>query len=199
MAKFHERKIQELHPTQITVGLIEVSDKCIELASLKKRQRRDFLSEHSIPAILGPKDRLYITDHHHLALAAWHTKVEWAFFLVEDNLSKLDIKGFWREMIKNHWAHPIDWQGEKRSIAEIPSHVSGLCDDIYRSLAGYVRNVGGFEKTPTAFAEFLWADFFRERVVIGSTRADFDRAVLQAYKLARGRKARTLPGWVAIN
>jgi hypothetical protein len=195
MPKFHECKIENLYPTQITVGLIEVSDKCIEFLSLEKRQRRDFLFEHSIPAILGPKDRLYITDHHHLALAAWHTKVERAFFLVEANLSRLDIKEFWREMIKNHWAHPIDWHGEKRSIAEIPSHVSGLCDDIYRSLAGYVRNAGGYEKTPTAFAEFLWADFFRERVIIGSTRVDFDRAVLQAYKLARSRKARTLPGW----
>ena len=195
MAKFHECKIQELHPTQITVGLIEVSDKCIELASLKKRYRRDFLSEHSIPAILGPKYRLYITDHHHLALAAWHMHVERAFFLVEADLSKLNVKQFWREMITNHWAHPIDWQGEKRPIAQIPSHVSGLCDDLYRSLAGYVRGAGGFEKTPTAFAEFCWADFFRKRIVIGSTRADFDRAVLRTYKLARSRQARELPGY----
>ena len=96
-------------------------------------------------------------------------------------------------MIKNHWAHPIDWQGEKCPIAAIPSHVSGLCDDVYRSLACYVRNAGGFEKTPTAFGEFQWADFFRDRVVVGSTHTDFDRAVQQAFKLARSRKARELP------
>jgi len=195
MAKVHECKIHILHPTQITVGLIEVSDKCILLASMTKRDRRAFLSEHSIPGVLGPDDRLYITDHHHLALAAWHMKVESAFFFVEAKWSQFGVKKFWREMIKNHWAHPIDRQGEKRPIAEIPSHVSGLCDDIYRSLAAYVRNAGGYEKTPTAYAEFLWADFFRERVVIGSTRADFDRAVRQAYNLARSRKARGLPGY----
>jgi hypothetical protein len=195
MTKFHECKVHILHPTQITVGLIEVSDKCIQLASMKKRDRRAFLSEHSIPAVRGPKGRLYITDHHHLALAAWHMRVESAFFLVEVDWSQFGVKKFWREMIKNHWAHPIDRRGENRPIAEIPSHVSGLSDDIYRSLAAYVRNAGGFEKTPTAFAEFRWADFFRERVVIGSTRADFDRAVRQAYKLARSRKARELPGY----
>ena len=83
MPKFHECKIHRLHPTQITVGLIEVSDKCINLASLQKRDRLTFLSEHSFPAVLGPKNRLYLTEHHHLALAAWHMKVERAFFVVE--------------------------------------------------------------------------------------------------------------------
>jgi hypothetical protein len=195
MAKFHECKIHILRPTQITVGLIEVSDKCIHLASMKKLDRRAFLSEHSFPAVLGPKDRLYLTDHHHLALAAWHMKVESAFFVMEANWSKLGIKKFWREMIKNQWAHPIDWQGEKRPIDEIPSHIHGLCDDIYRSLAAYVRNAGGYEKTPTAFAEFQWAEFFRERIVIGSTRADFDRAVQQACQLAQSPTARELPGY----
>ena len=162
---------------------------------MKKRDRRAFLSEHSIPAVLGPRDRLYLTDHHHLALAAWHMKVESAFFVVEANWSKFGIKKFWREMIKNQWAHPIDWRGEKRPIDEIPSHVHGLCDDIYRSLASYVRNAGGYEKTPTAFAEFQWAEFFRERIVIGSTRADFDRAVQQACQLAQSPIARELPGY----
>ena len=66
------------------------------------------------------------------------------------------------------------------------NHLEGLRDDPYRSLAGYVRNAGGFEKTPTAFAEFLWADFFRPRVEIGSTRADFEVAVKKA--LAPGRQ-----------
>ena len=70
-----------------------------------------------------------------------------------------------------------------------------LLDDPYRSLAGYVRNAGGFDKTPTAFAEFLWADFFRTRVTIGPTRADFNNAVQRALPLAGSNEAAGLPGY----
>jgi hypothetical protein len=195
MSKLHEIEIRTLRPTQITVGMIEVTDKCIELASMKKHKQRDFLSAHPIPAVHGPNGEPYITDHHHLARAAWDEGIKMGFFFVEADLSNLGIKAFWREMIKNRWAHPIDGKGVKRSIDEIPKHVSGLRDDIYRSLAGYVRNNGGYEKTPTAFAEFLWTDFFRKRIVIGPTRADFDRAVQQALILAHSHAARELPGY----
>jgi hypothetical protein len=194
MSKHHECRVHDLRPTQITVGLIEVSDKCIQLASLKGRQRREFLYGHPMPAVLGPAGRLYITDHHHLALAVWHSRADAAFFVVEHDLSKLKIKQFWRELIVNHWAHPFDAAGNACPAGDIPAHVSGLCDDIYRSLAAYVRNAGGFSKTPTAFAEFLWADFFRSRIIIGATRSDFDRAVGKAIVLATSRKARHLPG-----
>jgi hypothetical protein len=67
VSKLYESAIRKLHPTQITVGIIEVADKCIELASLKPHERREFLSTHPIPAVIGPEDKLYITDHHHLA------------------------------------------------------------------------------------------------------------------------------------
>lgn len=195
MSKLHESVIRKLHPTQITVGIIEVADKCIELASLKAHERREFLSRHPIPAVLGPEEKLYITDHHHLARAAWDEGIETGFFIVEADFSKLDAAEFWREMTSNRWVHPIDGSGKKRPIGELPRHLDGLSDDIYRSLAGYVRNAGGYDKTPTAFAEFMWADFFRKRVVIGRTRADFERAVQQAYALARSPAARKLPGY----
>ncbi len=77
----------------------------------------------------------------------------------------------------------------------LPKHIDQLRDDPYRSLAGYVRNAGGYEKTPTAFAEFLWADFFRPRVRIGPTRADFEVAVKKALTLAGSKEASKLPGY----
>jgi hypothetical protein len=58
-----------------------------------------------------------------------------------------------------------------------------------------VRDAGGYEKTPTAFAEFLWADFFRPRVAIGPTRQDFQKSVDQAMKIATSPEAAHLPGY----
>ena len=195
MAKLHEVEIHRLRPTQITVGLIEVHDKREKLLSLSKSEQHEFLKAHPMPAVWGPDGNLYITDHHHLGRACSEAGIDSAFFLVEDNFSKLPVAQFWPKMAAERWAHPIDQVGKPRPFADIPNHLEKLIDDPYRSLAGYVRDAGGFDKTPTAFAEFLWADFFRTRIQIGPTRSDFNASVQQALKLATSSEAAHLPGY----
>jgi hypothetical protein len=195
MAKLHEVEIHRLRPTQITVGMIEVHDKRDKLLSLKNSEQQEFLEAHAIPAVWGPDGKLYITDHHHLGRACDEAGVETAFFLVEDDFSKLPIAQFWPKMAAAHWVHPIDQAGKPRPFEDLPDHLQKLVDDPYRSLAGYVRDAGGYEKTPTAFAEFLWADFFRPRVAIGPTRPDFHKSVDQAMKIATSPDAAHLPGY----
>jgi len=181
--------------SQITVGLIEVHDKRDKLLSLKKNERQEFLEAHPVPAVWGPDGKLYITDHHHLGRACSEAGVDTGFFLVEDDFSKVAIAQFWPKMAAAQWVHPIDQVGKPRPFEDIPNHLEKLVDDPYRSLAGYVRNAGGFTKTPTAFAEFLWADFFRPRVPIGPTRHDFEQSVAAALKLASSNEAAHLPGY----
>lgn len=195
MDKLHEVEIHRLRPTQITVGLIEVHDKRAKLESLKKHEQRDFLAAHPIPAVWGPDTKLYITDHHHLGRAASEAGVDTGFFFIEGDFSKLPLAQFWPKMSDAKWAHPIDQHGTLCSFVDIPDHLEKLRDDPYRSLAGYVRDAGGYDKTPTAFAEFLWADFYRPRVVIGPTRADFTNSVAAATKLAISPAAALLPGY----
>jgi hypothetical protein len=77
----------------------------------------------------------------------------------------------------------------------LPAHLDQLRDDVYRSLAGYVRNAGGYDKTPAAFAEFVWADFFRRNVPVELVRSDFQTAVRAALPLAKGHRAKGLPGY----
>ena len=99
------------------------------------------------------------------------------------------------KMAVAHWVHPIDCTGKPRPFEEIPDHLEKWVDDPYRPLAGYVRDAGGFEKTPTAFAEFLWADFFRPRVAIGPTRPVFNKSVDGAMRIASSADAAHLPGY----
>jgi hypothetical protein len=195
MAKLHEVEIHRLRPTQITVGMIEVHDKRDKLLSLKNSEQQEFLEAHAIPAVWGPDGKLYITDHHHLGRACDEAGVDSGFFLVEDDLSNVPIAQFWPKMAAAHWVHPIDQAGKPRPFEDLPDHLQKLVDDPYRSLAGYVRDAGGYEKTPTAFAEFLWADFFRPRVAIGPTRPDFQKSVDQAMKIATSPEAAHLPGY----
>ena len=195
MSKLHEVEIHRLRPTQITVGLIEVHDKRAKLESLKRHEQKEFLLAHAIPAVWGPDGKLYITDHHHLGRACEEAGIDTGFFMVEEDFSKLPIAQFWPRMSAAHWAHPIDQHGQQRSFELIPDHLTKLIDDPYRSLAGYVRDAGGYEKSPTAFSEFLWADFFRARVLIGPTRADFLAAVARGLELAASTAAASLPGY----
>jgi hypothetical protein len=198
MPKLHEVEIHRLRPTQITVGMIEVRDKREKLRGMKKSEQRDFMQAHPIPAVWGPDGHLYITDHHHLGRAASEAGVDTGFFLVEEDFSRLPIAQFWPKMQAAQWVHPIDQNGKPRDFQDIPDHLEKLVDDPYRSLAGYVRDAGGYEKTPAAFAEFLWADFFRPRVPIGDTPPQFHASVDDAVKLAVSPVAAHLPGYKGV-
>lgn len=68
-------------------------------------------------------------------------------------------------------------------------------DDPYRSLAGELRQVGGYAKDTTPFSEFLWADYLRRTVDRKLVERQFDEALKQAMQLAKGAEADYLPGW----
>jgi len=195
VSKIHESPIHKLHPTQLTVGMIEVHDKKKHLASLKPTEQRDFMQAHSIPAVVGPEGLLFITDHHHLGRAALEAGVITGFFEIEADFSDRDSATFWIEMDKNRWVHSLDENGTRHHFSAIPRHLEKLVDDVYRSLAGYVRSAGGYDKTPTAFAEFVWADFFRRSIPIEDLKADFPAAVRTAIPLAQSEAAVGLPGF----
>jgi hypothetical protein len=195
MPKIQEAALQDLHPTQLTIGLRVVSDKRKHLAEMSPSDRHSFMKGHPIPTVIGPQGRLYITDHHHLGRAALEAGVGTGFFEVEADLSKCSVDSFWEEMNENHWVHPLDENGTRHYYSMIPDKLGKLIDDVYRSLAGYVRDAGGYDKTPTAFAEFIWADFFRRNVAVETVRGDFQTAVQAGIRLAQSKIAKNIPGY----
>jgi hypothetical protein len=195
MPKIQEAALRDLHPTQLTIGMRVVSDKRKHLAEMSSSDRQSYLKAHPMPTVIGPQGRLYITDHHHLGRAAVEAGVETAFFEIEADLSKSSLDAFWEEMDENRWVHPLDENGVRHYYSLIPDKLGKLVDDVYRSLAGYVRDAGGYDKTPTAFAEFIWADLFRRHVAIETVRADFHAAVQASIKLAQSKLAKSIPGY----
>jgi hypothetical protein len=115
---------------------------------------------------------------------------------VED-LSRLPDDRFWSTVIERRWVHPYDERGILRALSAIPDEVSGLTDDPYRSLAAFVRDAGGYLKTPEPFAEFQWAAFYRTRIPMWTNEFQFNAAVEQGVHLAWSPDARTLPGFKA--
>ena len=191
----HPVDILDLRPTQITVGMREVEAKR-KAWSLKRGDKgREFLGQHMIPVILGPKDQCFVIDHHHLARALHEEGVKSVLITVVAKLSRLEPEAFWFVLDSRNWMHPFDTDGQRRPFTDIPKTVKGLVDDPFRSLAGELRRIGGFAKETTPFSEFLWADFLRRRMKRRKVEADFAGALEQALDLAKGKDADYLPGW----
>jgi len=191
----HTVPIAELRPTQITVGMREVRAKRKSWQLLDKKTRAEFLGRHMIPVIRGPKDRLYVIDHHHLSLALHNEGVEKVLVTAVADLRKLEDDAFWIYLDNRSWVHPYDASGHRCGYAEIPKRISGLKDDPFRSIAGELRRLGGFAKDTTPFSEFLWAEFMRRRISRSVAKDDFEKALKQAMKLAKSEEADYLPGW----
>lgn len=187
--------ITDLRPTQITVGMREVSEKRKRWREMKTKKGEKFLGNHMIPVILGPKDRHYVIDHHHLALALYKEGVKDVLVSVTSNLSMLEADAFWFVLDSRNWMHPFNDEGRRCSYTDIPKSVNKLKDDPFRSLAGELRRAGGFAKDTTVFSEFLWADFLRRRIKRKLVENDFDLALEAALKLAKSQDAVYLPGW----
>jgi hypothetical protein len=187
--------IADLRPTQITVGMREVKAKRKHWRELAKKKDGQFLGKHLVPVVLGPKQRNYLIDHHHLALALHEEGVKEVAVMVVANLSRLEPDSFWFMMDNHNWMHPFDADGSRRHYKDIPKAVTDMVDDPFRSLAGELRRAGGYAKDTTPFSEFIWADFLRRRINRKLVQRDFDRGLEKALQLAKSQDADYLPGW----
>ncbi len=188
-------KIADLRPTQITVGMREVKEKQKRWREKHGKDAAKFLGNHMSPVILGPKDRHYVIDHHHLSRALHEEGVENILTTVVADLSALDKDAFWVNMDNHSWMHPYDEKGKRRDYTDIPKSVDTMIDDPFRSLAGGLRRVGGYAKDTTPFSEFLWADFLRRRMQRKFVESDYEQAMEKALVLAKSSDANYLPGW----
>ncbi|MBN9147519.1 MULTISPECIES: ParB-like protein [unclassified Nitrobacter] len=188
--------ILSLRPTQMTVGMREVQEKRQRWrAHQSKKKQAKLLGEHMIPVVLGPDQRHYVIDHHHLARALHEEGVKDILVTIVADLTMVDQDAFWVVLDNRRWVYPYDAKGKRHHFKDIPKSVAGLKDDPFRSLAGELRRVGGYAKDTTPFSEFLWADYLRRRVARKVVEADFAKAMEKALALAKNAEAVYLPGW----
>lgn len=190
--------IAQLRPTQMTVGLREVEERREHWRARKPGDDNAYFAKHMIPVVLGPKNRHYVVDHHHLACALMAEGVTEIFVVTLARLHKLDQDAFWVVLDNRGWMHPFDARGRRRPYDEIPRSLRDMVDDPFRSLAGALRRAGGYAKDTTPFSEFLWADFLRRRIKTRQVDGDFEAALRAAVKLAKSREAAYLPGWCGL-
>ena len=194
--RVHPIPILALRPTQMTVGMREVKEKRQRFREHKsKKKQEDLIGRHMIPVVVGPDERYYVVDHHHLARALHDEGIKDILVTVIGDLTMVGKDAFWGVMDNKRWVYPYDAKGERRDFKDLPKSISDLKDDPFRSLAGELRRAGGFAKDTTPFSEFLWADFLRRHVSRKMVENDFGHAMEKALALAKSKDAIYLPGW----
>jgi hypothetical protein len=187
--------IDDLRPTQMSLGLREVAVKRAKWRAKDRAQRNALLSLQQIPVVAGPRGRFYLLDGHHLARVLYEEgESSLAVHLVED-LSRLGEDEFWRELHPRGWIRACGPNGAWTGADLLPAHIKDMVDDPYRSLAGELRRRGGFTKDQMPFSEFAWADYLRKHIDPVWLANDFDWAVARALELAAMPEASFLPGW----
>jgi hypothetical protein len=101
-------------------------------------------------------------------------------------------------MKKKKWTHLYDQFGQgPHDPLYLPEDITGLADDPYRSLAWIVRLEKGYKNTSIPFADFEWANYFREKKLLHCKfERDFRGVTAKAVKLALSSEAKKLPGFV---
>ena len=189
--------LSQLRPTQLSVGMLEVKFKRRRLGLLEGRPGElvAFILENPIRVVLGPAGKAYVIDHHHLGLAMIKEDFQTAPMEIEDDFSALSPGAFWKRMRRRKFVYLINANGKRKPLSALAKNLKRLKDDPYRSLAGFVREAGGFLKVRTPFAEFQWADYFRTRIKEKLITADFEKALARAMALASHKDAAGLPGY----
>ena len=187
--------VTDLRPTQMTCGFREVEIKRRQWRDADEGQRAKLLRRHVVPAVVGPKSRLYIVDHHHFTRALLEEKASLVAVYIVADLEHLAKDEFWTFLDNSDWCHAYDAAGARCALTDIPKRMSDLADDPFRSLAGELIRAGGCAKSHVPFSEFLWADFLRRRIKKSLVGKDFAAALTKALDLAKSPDAKSLPGW----
>lgn len=218
-------KLSALKPTQNAAGFDEVNDKIARYSAKSGSDLNDYLLVHPVPVIVGNGGKFYLTDHHHLSNALWKTAEgknkagidtnnARVVAKVQHNLNSLKGYHFWKAMQQNRVVYLFDnYGGGPIRPKDLCSHIKDLANDPYRSLAWEVRTRYGYGKSPHSFAEFLWANFFRIRIIIdnwilkdkirgsdilfSNLPAEHKKEIIdEAMNLARSAEAKGMPGYL---
>jgi hypothetical protein len=193
--------IRSLRPLQGAIGFGEVEAKAAAIAAHSKRERAD-LEDDPIVVIRGPRDNLFIIDHHHVAMAWLLAGYSTGICQIQPGPTG-DERAFWAELEQKNLVRLADKSGKPIRPDELPKSLEALDNDPYRTLAWLVRKDQGFCRSlmpQKEFAEFIWADWFRTRsdLPLEQVSASPESMSAIAFALATSKEAKSEPGFRGI-
>ncbi len=193
-----EVAVASLHPTQMCVGLAEVLHRREDFAADSIEKRRKYLKSKPVPLVLSGLGEYWMVDRHHRlrglleldpAATAWgYVALELSCKQPEQVLAALQQKG---------WLYLYNGRGlGPQPLSTLPSSLSGLQDDPFRSLVWKLKKEGVIEPAPLIpFHEFRWGAWLRRKSLPPFSSMQLDPALPAARAYARSAAAAKLSGW----
>eukprot|EP00123_Amoebidium_parasiticum_P015086 comp22777_c0_seq1/m.35637 comp22777_c0_seq1/g.35637 ORF comp22777_c0_seq1/g.35637 comp22777_c0_seq1/m.35637 type:complete len:312 (-) comp22777_c0_seq1:169-1104(-) len=178
---------EQVHPTQLAVGKAACLCHRLQLENFTAVKLKKYLRSNQIPTIVGPGERLYITDKHHLAFSMYEATLSFEspmlhrplYACIQENFDTLAPEEFWQKMNDTGNCFLYDERGRPAQISQIPPGLKQLRDDPFRTLSRYVRTGRGYIKCDSKktaglpqcqtgdapfFIEFKWAELLRQKL-----------------------------------
>lgn len=190
--------IASLQPTQMCVGLAEVRSRQLDFSNESAEQRLRYLASKPVPLVRNSRGDLWMVDRHHRlrglveldpgALAVGYVVLELATDDRHAVLAELERRG---------WLYLYDGRGlGPLPPCALPTHLTGLQDDPYRSLVWKLKKEGRIEPAPLIpFHEFRWGAWLRSRPLPPFSSSCLDPALPSARALVASRAASAMAGW----
>jgi hypothetical protein len=196
--KLLELPIASLQPTQLCVGLAEVSSRIADFRADNPAQQRDYLASKPVPLVRSRSGAVWMVDRHHRLRALIAIQPEAiAFGYVALQVDSDDRAAVLAELHQRGWLYLYDGRGlGPLNSAVLPPNLLGLQDDPYRSLVWKLKKDKVIEAAPLIpFHEFRWGAWLRSRTLPPFSSQRLEPALPAARALARSSAAAHLAGW----
>ena len=212
-----QTQINQLYPTQFSIGSQEVLCKANLFSQMSKTELEDYLNEKKqIVLVIISQNRYYVIDGHHMIQGLWvgvNDNVEVNLEIIE-NWNDYTFEEFEEAMIAQNFFHLSDAGIGPISPILLPTF-EHLDDDMFRTLSWLVRKAGGYDKGDVMYTEFIWADWLRTQIelpppssspiyctivpysalCIPDQKALLEDLIAPGLELALSPAASQLPGW----
>ena len=111
--------LRSLRPLQGAVGMGEVLEKRAKIEKKTEKAKRH-LAADPIKVVRGPGGRLFVTDHHHDALAWLMAGISSGVCSIEADASSTDSKEFWVQLQERHKVRLADKNGAAITPDSLP-------------------------------------------------------------------------------
>jgi len=145
---------ERVKPTQTFVGKVEMECTKSEIEKKNSSNLRTLLVDNFVPAVLGPNAELYITDHHHFAVALFQSFLDFKrpsihrvlYACIQADYSMMNVSSFWRQMQIQRFVFLEDEYGNNITWQQLPESLKLIADNPYRTLSSWLRQSHAYIK-----------------------------------------------------
>ena len=194
-----EVSIQDLHPTQLCVGMAEIVSRQRDFAEDDPKEQHQYLKRKPTPLVRSAAGELWMLDRHHRLRALLELDPQaTAFGYVALEVDSADPAVVLAELQRRGWLYLYDGRGlGPQHPSVLPPTLLGTQDDPYRSLVWKLKREKVITSAPLIpFHEFRWGAWLRSRQLPPFSSAKLEPALPAARALARSQAASRLAGWI---